>query len=172
MQKRRWPVQHGPAKDQITNGGLTLTTFCQVKSDISLQWRGYEDVLKKGISTEQFIRLPRFWEFSLQEWWWYGRIQATYPGEPQVVLYMWSTASNKSAKSVGNSVAFQETVVYSPFSISWNIINKTNACLISAPGSHKSVWSGKCLDVTPKQMQHPTPDSAENTNQYKSPPEQ
>lgn len=161
-------VQQRPKLEMVA----WLTTFCQVKSDISLQWRGCEDVSKKGISSEQFIRPPRFWEFSLQEWWWYGRVQATYSGEPQVVLYMWSTTSNKSAKSVGNSVAFQETVIYSPFSISWNIINKTNACLISAPGSHKSVWSGKCLDVTPKQMQHPTPDSAENTNQCKSPPEQ
>jgi len=58
-------------------------------------------------------------------------------------------------------------LVYCPFSISCQLINKTDASLVFAPGSYKSVGSGKCLGITPKQMQHPIPDSAENTNQYK-----
>ena len=67
---------------------------------------------------------------------------------------------------------FKKVLVYSSFSISCHVINKTNASLVCTPGPHKSVGSGKCIGVTPKQMQHPIPDSAENTNQYKCPSEQ
>lgn len=71
---QRRAVKHASAcstvqdRTKFTNGGLTLTTFCQVRADISLLWRKSEKVLKKGSDSEQLIR-PHFWVVSLEEWW-------------------------------------------------------------------------------------------------------
>lgn len=96
-------------RTKFTNSGLTLATFSQVTSDISLLWRGYENVSKKGNNSQQLIRPSHFSKVSLEEWW-KGKGQALVLVSHWLFFYMWRTSFNNSPKSVKHSVAFQESV--------------------------------------------------------------